>query len=122
MSTKSILIVDDSEIVVQRLQIMLKGLERNGDTIWHAGDYPEALRLLAESRPDIVLLDIHLPVKSGIELLQYIKINYPATIVIMLTNESGDYYRKICKNLGAAYFIDKSKEFEWVPDIISSFP
>jgi DNA-binding NarL/FixJ family response regulator len=78
--------------------------------------------MLTESRPDIVLLDIHLPVKSGIELLQYIRINHPATIVIMLTNESGDYYRKICKKLGAAYFIDKSREFELIPDILASIP
>jgi CheY-like chemotaxis protein len=122
MQTKSILIVDDSEIVAQRLLLILKGSDGNGHAIRHAGDFPDAVRLLAESHPDIVLLDIHLHVRSGIELLQYIKINYPATIVIMLTNESGDYYKKTCKNLGAAYFIDKSKEFELVTDIISSIP
>jgi CheY-like chemotaxis protein len=155
MRSKSILIVDDSEIIAQRLQIMLKGSDNqrskgnvdipgivdfsgnsdsiridghinyadstgNGIAIRHAGDYPGALRILAESRPDIALLDIHLPGKSGIDLLQYIKVNYPTIIVIMLSNQSGDYYRRICKNLGAAYFIDKSREFELVPDIISS--
>jgi DNA-binding NarL/FixJ family response regulator len=42
----------------------------------------------------------------------------PATIVIMLTNKSGAYYRKLCKTMGADHFLDKSTDFEMVPYII----
>jgi DNA-binding NarL/FixJ family response regulator len=119
MAGKSILIVDDSLIITERLQTMLKGLDNTG-AVESAGDYPQAVQWLMNARFDIVLLDINLPGKSGIELLRHIKAGYPQTIVIMLTNQSGRYYREICSRLGADYFMDKSTEFEAVPDIISS--
>ena|ERR1700744_3000123 len=119
MAEKSILIVDDSLIITERLQTMLRGLDNIG-AIACAGDYSLALQLLMDGRFDIVLLDINLPGKSGIDLLRHIKGIYPQTIVIMLTNQSGRYYRDICKRWGADYFMDKSTEFEDVPVIISS--
>lgn len=85
-----------------------------------AGDYSSAMHLLSDPSPDIVLLDINLPGGSGIDILRDIRSRYPRIIVIMLTNQSDDDYRAACKNLGARYFIDKSKEFEQVPAIIAS--
>jgi CheY-like chemotaxis protein len=119
MAGKSILIVDDSLIITERLQMMFRGLKNTG-TIESAGDYPLAIQLLMDLRFDIVCLDINLPGKSGIELLRHVKTAYPRIIVIMLTNRSGDYYRTICKRLGADYFMDKSIEFDNVPLLISS--
>jgi DNA-binding NarL/FixJ family response regulator len=119
MSQKSILIVDDSRIIVDRLLQMLKGLKNIGP-IGHAGNYSTAVSFLAESRSDLVLLDINLPDRSGIALLQFIKSAYPNIIVIMITNQADDYYRNICQRMGADYFIDKSRDFEQIPVIISS--
>ena len=119
MSRKSILIVDDSPIIVERLQNMLKSVENTGP-VSQAGDYSSALSQLMESRPDIVLLDINLPDRSGIALLQHIKKVYPSIIVIMISNQADEYYRKICQRFGAAYFVDKSTEIEQLPDIIFS--
>ena len=119
MRGKSILIVDDSPLITDRLQIMLNSME-NISFVNTAGDYPSALHRLTESLTDIVLLDINLPGRSGIDLLRHIKANYPHTIVIMLSNQAGEYYRTICKRLGAEYFIDKSREFEQVPTVIAS--
>ena len=120
MERKSILIVDDSPIIVERLQNMLEG-SKNIGPIRKAGDYPSAVRQLAESQPEIVLLDINLPGRSGIALLQYIKSVYPSIIVIMVSNRAEESYRRICLKMGANYFIDKSKEIEQVPSIISTF-
>jgi DNA-binding NarL/FixJ family response regulator len=119
MAGKSILIVDDSLIITERLQMMLMGLKNIG-AIASAGGYPLAVQLLMDVRFDIVSLDINLPGKSGIELLRHIKAAYPQIVVIMLTNQSSDYYRTICKRLGADYFMDKSTEFDNVPSIIYS--
>jgi DNA-binding NarL/FixJ family response regulator len=120
MSTgkKIVLVVDDSPIIIERLNSMLAGLE-NVQSIIYAKNYATAI-LLLEEKPDIAILDINLPDKSGIELLRYIKNSNAAVTVIMLTNQSGDYYRNLCMRLGAQYFIDKSSEFEQVPSIISS--
>jgi DNA-binding NarL/FixJ family response regulator len=119
MAAKSILIVDDSLIITERLQVLLRGLDNIG-SIECARDYSLALQLLTATSFDIVLLDINLPGKSGIELLRHIKATCARTIVIMLSNQSGRFYRDICNRLGADYFVDKSAEFEDVPVIISS--
>jgi DNA-binding NarL/FixJ family response regulator len=119
MAGKSILIVDDSLIITERLQMMLRELNNTG-AVESAGDYPLAVQSLKHAPFDIVCLDINLPGKSGIELLRHVKTAYPRIIVIMLTNRSSDYYRTICKRLGADYFMDKSIEFDNVPLLISS--
>ena len=119
MAEKSILIVDDSLIITERLQVMLRGLN-NAGAVESAGDYSQAVRWLQHTFFDIVCLDINLPGKSGIELLRHIKAAYPRIVVIMLSNQSSDYYRTICKKLDADYFLDKSTEFDKVPFIISS--
>lgn len=119
MAGKNILIVDDSLLITDRLKMMLNTVENTG-SVEYAGDYASAVQILADRPPDIVLLDINLPDKSGIDLLRHIKANYARTIVIMLTNQAGDYYRAICKKWGAEYFIDKSREFEQVPLLLSS--
>jgi DNA-binding NarL/FixJ family response regulator len=111
--------VDDSAIIVERLRNMLED-SKNIGPIWQAGDYSSAVRQLAESQPDIALLDINLPGKSGIALLQYIKSVYPSIIIIMISNQEEDFYRKICLRMGANFYIDKSKEIDLLPSVIST--
>jgi DNA-binding NarL/FixJ family response regulator len=89
-------------------------------SIREAGSYHEASLIMSSFHPDIVLLDINLPDINGIELLRYIKKKDPSIIVIMVTNQSGEFYRSRCKELGADFFVDKSTEFERLPEILSS--
>jgi DNA-binding NarL/FixJ family response regulator len=116
---KNVMIVDDSPIIIDRLKIILSGLD-NIQSIIHGESYSGAISLLASNPPDIAILDINLPDKSGIELLRYIKNHHDTITIIMLSNQSDDYYRNLCKSLGSHYFIDKSTEFEQVPLIVSS--
>jgi len=116
---KTILIVDDAPLIIKWLESMLKGFT-TVDSVHTAGSYQEAVLILSSFRPDIVLLDINLPDRNGIELLRYLRLNYPAKTVIMVTNQSGEFYRARCKELGADYFVDKSAEFDYLPEIFSS--
>jgi len=68
----------------------------------------------------VVLLDINLPDKSGIELLRLIQERHPETAVLMISNNADQYYRNICKKLGARYFLDKSTDIDLIPSILSS--
>ena len=114
----AILVVDDSPLIVSRLTDLLGELP--GIAVVHtASSYENAVAVLPQIQPDVAVLDINLPGKSGIEVLKYIKTNAPAVTVIMLTNQSGDYYRDLCKRLGADYFLDKSIGFEETPNIIN---
>ena|ERR1700730_7006282 len=112
-----VLIVDDSPLIAERLTRILKGL-KNVKQILHAGSFTDAMNILSVLKPDLMLLDINLPDKSGIELLRTISINKWKLMVIMFTNHSSDYYRDLCKSLGAYYFFDKTNEFEKIQDFI----
>jgi DNA-binding NarL/FixJ family response regulator len=116
---QKIIVVEDSPIIVKRLTQMLTEIENVGDII-ATENYAEAVLQLSVSVPDVMLLDINLPDKSGIDLLRYMQSNHINLHVIILTNYTGEYYRDICFKLGASHFIDKSKEFETVQDIIST--
>ncbi|HSZ86144.1 MAG TPA: response regulator transcription factor [Puia sp.] len=116
---KIILIVDDSVIVIDRLVNMLEELTTR-HTIFTCNSYQEAINAIIEKNIDIAVLDINLPDGNGINILRYLKKNKPAVQVIMLTNQSTEFYRKLCLKEGAAYFIDKSSGFDALPEIISS--
>ena len=115
-----VLIVDDSPLIIERLISMLEELE-NVKEILHAGNYNQARTIVMEQLPNIVLLDITLPDKSGIELLQFIKKDYSYIKVIMLTNQANKHYKKLCLQSGADKFLDKTEDFQQISSIISSF-
>lgn len=117
-----LLIVDDSLVIVARLFNLLTD-QKNISGIYYAKAYEEAEYFFNKLIPDVILLDINLSLngdgRSGIDLLRYLKQhNYP-TKVVVVTNEVNPYYKELCVSLGADYFLDKSKDFEYIPGIIS---
>jgi DNA-binding NarL/FixJ family response regulator len=114
----SVLIIDDSPGFVKRMSGLLDEMN-NIKNIHSAGNYDEALELLNQNKHDMVLLDINLPGKNGISLLEQMKETGHTSEVIMLSNHSASYYRQKCKMLGAAHFLDKTSEFDKVPFIIN---
>lgn len=115
----NIFIVDDSITILTRMREILSEI-RCVNSIDIATNGIEALEYLAFHQPELILLDINMPHKNGIELLREVKQLYPKIKVMMVTNQSVEYYKPICLDLGAEYFIDKSTEFELIPDIIES--
>src|SRR5512139_1278071 len=82
MAKERILVVDDEYLIRWSLQ---QELANDGYEVTTAEDGESALRLVRESPPDLVLLDIQLPGMDGIEVLQRIKANDPEIVVIMIT-------------------------------------
>ncbi len=117
MKTPNILIVDDSQLILRRMKTMLKEF-LPGTTVLTAENGDLALDILNTNPTDIVLLDIKMPGKSGIEVLKLIKANHPAIKVIMVSNEGTGMHESICMQLGAHAFVDKTKDFETIPDLI----
>ena len=114
-----LLIVDDSSLMIGKLKEILEGILFI-KSITATSTYREAAESLENETPDVAILDIQLPDNSGIELLRYIKKDYPYIIVIMFTNQSNPYYRDYCKQLGAEFFIDKSNEFHKISSVLTS--
>ena len=116
----NILLVDDNYQFVERLTGLFKELD-NVAEIKAASDYEEAKKILTAQMPDIALLDIHLPGKSGIELLKFIRGFNRTCCVMMVTNQADEYYKNLCLKLGADYFFDKTKDFLQIPEIVRKY-
>lgn len=119
-SNYSILIVDPSQIVADRIQQMLEELDCV-EMVLKVFSGSEALAIMKKQHVDIVLLDTQLPGTDGFELLSSIKQSYPETKTIVLTNQSGNYYRHKGEKIGSDHFIDKSNEFEKIIQIINNY-
>lgn len=115
----NILIIDNSLLIIERLISILIGT-RAVKEIFKATEFTEAVDLLKERKIHVVLLDIQLPGKDGLELLKYIVRTHPEIKVIVLTNLVSVYYQRLCEKLGAGFFIDKSKDFDRIPEIVSA--
>jgi DNA-binding NarL/FixJ family response regulator len=117
VKTTFILLVDDSPLILRRMKSMLKEF-LPGTTVLTAENGDVALGILGTTPINIVLLDIKMPGKSGIEVLKIIKATHPAIKVIMVTNEGTGMHQSICMQLGAHAFVDKTGDFENIPHII----
>src|SRR5690348_17075258 len=91
-----VLVVDDSLIVSNRLRNLLSDLEYVQFT-GHAENYDDALLFTDAMKPHVLLLDININGRSGIEILKQVKKDYPSLKVIMFTNQSDERYRKMCR-------------------------
>ncbi|MDP3283743.1 MAG: response regulator transcription factor [Desulfobacterales bacterium] len=114
-----VLIVDDSKIVCEGLQQMLINIA-GVEVVGQANDAQDAITAISEYEPDVVILDIRLPGKSGIEVLKDIRDKKLPIRVIMLTNYPYPQYRKKCEELGTDYFFDKVTEIEEIPKVIEA--
>ncbi|HEV2495571.1 MAG TPA: response regulator transcription factor [Terriglobia bacterium] len=111
-----VLVVDDSLIVVERLIDILEQV-RGLEVIGRASDIPEAEQLIERLNPDVVILDLQMPKGRGIDVLGAVKLARPNTIVIVLSNFTYPQYRKRCQDAGADFFLDKSTDFQKIPEI-----
>jgi DNA-binding NarL/FixJ family response regulator len=117
MDKLKIFITDDSATVRKRLVTMALDLPEV-DVVGQAGDAPGSLAAIRQTRPDVVILDICMPGGNGIEVLRQVKKMVHAPKVIMLTNFAYVQYRKKCEEAGADFFLDKSSEFDKLPQAL----
>jgi two-component system NarL family response regulator len=103
-----VVVVDDQELFRRGLTMLL-GVEPDIEVIGEAGDGNGAIDLVLEKVPDVVLLDVRMPKRSGLEACMKIKEQVPATRIIMLTvsDEEGDLYEAV-KNGASGYLLKDS--------------
>jgi DNA-binding NarL/FixJ family response regulator len=112
-----VFIADDSRVVVERLADLLQEVP-GVQLVGRAKDAPEAIHLIVKMNPDAVILDLQMPGGSGLEVLRAIRQSHPSVWVLICTNYPYPQYREECFAAGANYFLDKSAEFERIPEIL----
>jgi two-component system, NarL family, response regulator DevR len=84
-----IVLCDDHELVRRGLRSVLQGVP-GYEVVAEAGDADEALAAVEELRPDVVVMDVRLPARSGIEACRDIRSAHPETRVLILTSYADD--------------------------------
>ncbi len=100
----NVLVVDDEETIQNLLQRILK---EAGYNVVTASDGQEALDKVSQQKFDAVLLDIKMPVMSGIEVLQQLTTNWPGICVVMATAVGDAQTAVEAMKLGAYDYITK---------------
>ncbi|MDH6606813.1 DNA-binding NarL/FixJ family response regulator [Streptomyces sp. SAI-208] len=83
-------VVADDQTVVREGIVMLLGLLPGIEVVGAAGDGEEAVELVAELAPDVVLMDLRMPRCDGVEATRRIRAEYPGTQVVVLTTFGDD--------------------------------
>jgi len=106
MQSISVLIADDHHIVREALSNLLS-LEQCITVVGEAKDGKEAIKMTKHLCPDIVIMDISMPVLSGDEALREIKISVPKTKVLILSMHTSEQYISRVLNEGASGYLLK---------------
>jgi two-component system response regulator NreC len=107
MAKTRILIADDHDVVRSGLRVLLRSVP-DFSIVGEAADGEEAVRLSAREKPDVVIMDISMPILDGIEATKLIKERQPEVkIVIMSVHEDEEYvYQILCA--GASGYVLKN--------------
>jgi len=107
MVTIKILLADDQELILESLRIVLS-LEEDFEIVGLAKNGEEAIEGCEQTQPDIVLMDINMPVMDGVAATARIKERFPATKVIILTSYQEVEYVLAALSHGAEGYLLKA--------------
>ena len=103
-----VLIADDQRLFAEALEAILGGDDRIA-VVGHAGDGREAVRLARDLKPDVVLMDISMPVLDGIEAARQIRTTDGEASILMLTGSNSRSDVDRARKAGAAGYVTKDR-------------
>jgi DNA-binding NarL/FixJ family response regulator len=106
-----VVICDDQAAFRQLVSVVLS-LDPGVEVVAEAADGREAIRIVAELRPDVLLLDIAMPVMDGLEALPRVREASPETRVVMLTGVVAENVRQRAIDAGACLFLEKGTDLD----------
>ena len=103
-----VLIADDHRLFAEALEAILSGDDRI-ELVGLAGDGEEAVRLAGERRPDVILMDISMPLLDGIAAAKQIKAKDDEVSILMLTGSNARTDVDRARKAGAAGYVTKDR-------------
>jgi two-component system, NarL family, response regulator DegU len=119
MSNLTIYIADDHTFVRKGMTRLLQTFERIG-VIKEAANGKELIELIQAEPPDIVILDIEMPVLNGFETSQYLAEHHPDIKILILTMHTEDFFIMRLLEIGVHGFLNKSAEPKEVENALYS--
>lgn len=113
-----LLIVDDHKVVRRGLILLIKEHEEITE-VFEAANGVEALEIIKQNVPDIVLTDITMPEMNGIELTREIAMNYPNIKVLVLSMHQDEEYILNALDAGAMGYVAKDSDEKDIHDAIT---
>jgi DNA-binding NarL/FixJ family response regulator len=102
-----ILIADDHAVVREGLALVLQSSSEM-EVVGEAGDGAQAVRMFRDLRPDITLMDLQMPVMSGVDAIAAIRGEFPKARIIVLTTYAGDAQAMRALKAGATGYLLKN--------------
>jgi DNA-binding NarL/FixJ family response regulator len=117
-----VLIVDDHDLFAETVKAFL-GMERRIDVVGRAANGAEAMELATETKPDVVLMDISMPVMDGFAAAEGIRRELPDTCVLFLTGSNSPADVARARAAGCSGYVTKDRiASELVDAIFSAAP
>lgn len=113
MTKLTIVLVDDSPLIRDYLNTTLTRIHGCA-VVGMAADGIEAVKVIRELRPHVVVLDITMPHRNGIDVLREIRKEDPNMVIVMFTADPSVVLEEICRKEGANYYLNKSEVLELV--------
>jgi DNA-binding NarL/FixJ family response regulator len=106
--TKLVLIADDN-VVVRRALRQVFQYEADFEVCGEAGNGREAIELAAECKPDLVVMDLSMPVMNGLDAARAIKRALPEVPIIMFSNYSDKFSEDEARSAGISAMLSKTE-------------
>jgi two-component system chemotaxis response regulator CheY len=115
--TGSILLIDDEQHIRKYVGLILRQL--GAPKILEAANGQEGVELYTRERPDLVLLDVNMPIMDGMETLKQLKAIDPECVVVMLTSLTNRQNVEAALALGAVNYIRKDTPKEEITQALT---
>jgi DNA-binding NarL/FixJ family response regulator len=113
-----VFLADDSLQIRERVSAMLAGADVN--VVGEGATPATCIAAILDLHPDVVVLDHQLEGGTGLEVLKAVRSADPVVAFVVFSNNSGPAYRRRYLSEGAFSFLDKSTEFDQLPQAVAS--